>query len=97
MSNLRVLFPQHHLYSLILVEVAESTRAMQQLISVPLIIIFVILQIVLFARSIKLKKQLGYPKDKPGWPKRQYVRLLSLEKTEPFLNSRLLASSCGMS
>lgn len=85
MSNLRVLFPQHHLYSLILVEVAESTRAMQQLISVPLIIIFVILQIVLFARSIKLKKQLGYPKDKPGWPKRQYVRLLSLEKTEPFL------------
>ena len=66
-------------------EVAESTRTIQLFISLPLIAILAVVQIFLGIRSLKLKKKLGYPKDKPGWPKRQYVRLLSLEKSEPFL------------
>ena len=66
-------------------EVAESTRTIQLFIGLPLIAILAVVQIFLGIRSLKLKKKLGYPKDKPGWPKRQYVRLLSLEKSEPFL------------
>ena len=84
------LFPPFRLSNITHMEVAESTRNFQQLISLPFIIIIAIVQIVLFARSVKLKKQLGYPKDKPGWPKRQRVRLLSLEKTEPLLELAII-------